>query len=385
MIAKCIFDCNYMLIYMKKKKVSYIVGSIIVIILIITVIFRIKYTNAENLSKPKLITNVILGKAIRGEIMQTESMTGDILPIQQANIYSKVNGNIERIFVNIGDYVHAGQVLALIDTTIYSQNVKSASASYSQALANLANIKLNYERNKSLYEQNLISKQDADNSKTAFDVAIAQKDAANANFINTQTLLNYCRITAPFSGYITKRFYDAGTYINSSSGSAGSILFILMDLSKLKAIVNLPEKDIPLLPQIKEIIVTPDALPGSPFDAKINKIGEAVDLSTRTMQVEIYIENTNKQLKPGMFANIKFVLDRKIGVLIIPNEAVLSDTKGNHVFTVSADTFAHKKYIKTGIFSDNKYEVISGIDENDNIVFTGQTLVKEGSKVKIIK
>jgi RND family efflux transporter MFP subunit len=372
---------------MQKKKKTWIIITIIflLIILIAGAIIRIKQNAAEATKKPSMITNIITGKAVRGVMVQKESLTGDILPIQQANIFSKVNGNIEKIFVNIGDYVHQGQVLALIDTTLYSQNAKQAYSSYLQATANFENAKLNYERNKALLDQKLISKQDADNSKTAFDIAQSQKDASLANYTNAATQLGYCKITAPFSGYITKRNFDAGVYVTSSAISSSSILFILMDLEKIKANINLPEKDVPLLKRILDIKVSADALPNEEFDAKINKISEAVDVSTRTMQVEIYIENAAKKLKPGMFANISIIIDKKENTLILPNEVVQNDQYGDFIFIINSDNTVTKKYVQLGIKQDNKVEVLSGIEENDLIVFTGQSLVKDGSKVKISK
>ncbi|TAL69159.1 MAG: efflux RND transporter periplasmic adaptor subunit [Bacteroidetes bacterium] len=370
---------------MQRKKKIIISGLVLLIILIVVVYLRIRQNNSEISKRPPQITNVVLGKVSYGEMIQTESLTGDILPIQQANIYSKVSGNIEMVYVNIGDFVKDGQILALIDTTIYSQNANLANANYNQQLANFANAKLNYERNKSLLEQNLISKQEADNSKTSFDVAQSQKDAAYANYLNAKTLLSYCKIKAPFSGYITKRYFDAGVYVASSANSPGSTLFILMSSDQLKAIVNLPEKDVRLLPKVQDILVSADALPGEQFKAKINKVSEAVDLSTRTMQIEIFIENPNKELKPGMFANIEIILDRKNNVMILPNDVVQSDEKGNFVFVVKSDSSAHKSYVETGISHDNKYEIKSGISESDRIVITGQQLVKDGSKVRIIK
>ncbi len=245
-----------------KKKVYIIVGGIIVVFLI-AIILRIAQNNAEASRRPTIVPSVILGSIKVGNIEKTESLTGDILPIQQANIFSKVSGNLEKIYVDIGDRVARNQLLALIDTTIYSQNAKQSHANYLQAMANLENAKLNYTRNKSLLAQNLIAQQDLDNSKTAYDVAVAQEESARASYSNALTQLGYCKVTAPFSGYITKRFLDPGAYVTSSTSAASSTLYTLMDLDKLKTIVNLPENDVPLLSQISGVKVIADALPGS--------------------------------------------------------------------------------------------------------------------------
>ncbi len=369
---------------MKKKNIAAIILFLLLIITALGVYLRVSHNDSAKSKRPARVTNVTLGKLNHGSIMLTETLTGNILPVQQANIYSRVNGNIERIYVDIGSYVGKGTLLALIDTSIYTQNKKQAYAALLQARANLENTKLNYERNKSLNEQDLNAKQDVDNSKTAYDVANAQVQAALANYNNSATQLGYCRITAPFSGYITKRLLDAGAYVTSSPNSPGSTLFTLMDINRLKVSVYLPEKDIPLLDSVQDIQITADALPGKVFSGRVSKTGESVDLNTRTMEIEIEIENPKKILKPGMYATITIILDKKDNADILPNYVVLNDQDGDYVYVVGPDDIAAKKYVKTGISHNNNYEILSGLDDNDRIVFDGQTLIKNGSKVNIV-
>jgi membrane fusion protein, multidrug efflux system len=361
----------------KNKKI--ILTSSVFLIIILLIILKINGSTGEK--RTAQTPTVVLGNVQVGEISKSETLTGDILPIQQANIYSKVNGNIEKIFVDIGDKVNTNQILALIDTTIYSHNSKQAEANYYQAEVNYENNKLTYDRNQKLYEQNLIAKQDLDNSKTAMDASFAQKDAAYANYLNARTQLSYCKITAPFKGTITKRFYDPGAYISGS----GNSLFILMNIDRLKSIVNMPEKDVPILDQISEIEVTADAFPDKMFKAKLKKISGAVDLTTRTMEVEIDIENPSKMLKPGMFASINLIWEKKENALILPDEVVLNDDQGNYVYVVNTQNVVSKKYVTVGIQQNNKDEILSGINKADMIVFVGQNLVRDKIKVKVTK
>jgi membrane fusion protein (multidrug efflux system) len=368
---------------MLKNKRRNIIISIAVVILIIVVLVKIKSSDVPQ-RRPS-IPVVITGKLLNGEIVRSESLTGDILPIQQANIFTKVNGNIERIYADIGDAVKQNQVLALIDTTIYSENLKQAKASYMQALANFDNSKLLFERNQKLLEQNLIAKQDLDNARTSLDVASAQKEAAFAVYTNALTQLGYCKITAPFSGYITKRMFDPGTYVSSSSNNQSSILFILMNVEQLKSMVNIPEKDVPSLSSINSIEVIPDALPGKIFKAQLKKISGAVDLNTRTMAVEIDIDNPGKVLKPGMFATINLILEKKENSDFLPNQVVLNDDGGDYVYLLNPDSTVTKKYVQLGIQQDNKFEILSGLSHNDKIVFVGQDLIKDKMKVRAAK
>jgi membrane fusion protein, multidrug efflux system len=364
-----------------KKKSIYL--FIVLIIIIAFVALKIASSSGEKRGIPQPL--VVKGNALRGVITNSLTFTGDIMPIQQAAIYSKVSGNLEKIMVDIGSFVSQNQVLAVIDTTIYAQNLKLAYANYLQADVTYQNNKINYERNKKLFEQNLIAKQDLENSKTTMDASMAQKEAVYANYSNALTQLGYCKVTAPFSGIITKRFFDQGAYINSSGGSPNSSLFVLMNVSQLKSYLNIPEKNVPLLDKVTGVQVTADALPNEKFNAKIKKISEAVDLTTRTMQIEIDIENSNKTLKPGMFANITLILDKKENTLILPNQVVLDDDKGNFVYILKPDSTVEKRYVKVGIKQDTKVEVLSGITETDPVVFIGQSLVRNKMKVKVAK
>jgi membrane fusion protein, multidrug efflux system len=368
---------------MSKNRKNGIIISIAALIIVAFIV--IKVSSSDQSQRGASIPTIVSGKLLKGEVVKSESLTGDILPIQQANIFTKVNGNIEKIYADIGDLVKQGQVLALIDTTIYSQNMKQAKANYMQALANFENSRVIFNRNQKLLDQNLIAKQDLDNAKTAMDVASAQKEAAYAAYTNALTQLSYCKIPAPFTGHITKRMYDPGTYVSTSSNNQGSILFTLMNVDQLKSIVNIPEKDVPLLKSINGIDVIPDALPGKIFKGTLKKISEAIDINTRTMAVEIDIENSDKVLKPGMFATINLILQREKNADFLPNQVVLNDDGGDYVYLLNSDSTVSKKYIHLGIQQNNKNEVLSGLSDNDEIVFVGQELIKDKMKVRVTK
>lgn len=368
---------------MHLSKKSYYVLSAVILFLVL--IFILKIVSSKSSERPSLRPLVVVGKIESGDAVRTETLTGDILPIQQANIFSKVNGNIEKIFVDIGDRVNQNQILALIDTTIYSQNAKQAKANFMQAEANYVNARLNFERNKKLLAQKLIAQQDLDNAKASFDVTSAQREATEAAYNNAVTQLNYCKVVAPFAGTITKRMLDPGAYVTASTGNQSSILFTLMDIDHLKTIVNVPERSVPYLKNVKDVVVTADALPNQKFNGRISKVSQSVDLSTRTMAVEIDIDNPAKTLKPGMFATVQFILEKKSNASILPNQVVLNDEKGDFVYLLNPDTTVSKKYVKIGIRMDSTFEVLSGLSNDDRIVVVGQSLVKDKMKVKIAK
>jgi RND family efflux transporter MFP subunit len=353
-------------------------------LLLVVVYLKVKANNESTPKQNFMIPVVQLSNPSRGNLINKLTFSGDIAAIEQINVYSRVNGNISRIYVNIGDYVSQGKLLAIIDPSIYQQNVKQTEALYKQAQATFENNQLNYERNKDLYQKGLISQTDLDNSRTAVDVSRAQMESANANYQNAITQLSYCNIRAPFSGYITKRLLDPGSYI-STGGTSQNTIFTLSKIDGLKVMVNVLEKDIPLLDKVKEARITVDTYPGEVFIGNLKAISQSIDLTTRTMQTEVDIDNKNQMLKPGMFATIDLILDKAENAMILPVQTILKDEKGNFVYTITPDSIANKKYVQTGIHENNNYEIKSGLDDNDKVVFLGQDQVKDGRKVKIAK
>jgi RND family efflux transporter MFP subunit len=230
---------------------------------------------------------------------------------------------------------------------------------------------LNYERTKELTEQNLIAKQELDNAETAMKVA-------KANYESAATRLGYASITAPFSGYITKRFLDAGANVTSNNVT----LFTLMDIEEMKILINVLEKDIPLIAKGKKAVITVDAYPGKEFYGTVTKLSQAVDLSTRTMAVEVDIPNNEHFLKPGMFANVTLVVDEHKNVITVAIGSLMKDEKGSFVYTVNGN-IAHRKNISAGVEQEMKVEILSGIQDGDTIMMVGQQFVKDGAPVII--
>ncbi|MCX6164035.1 MAG: efflux RND transporter periplasmic adaptor subunit [Ignavibacteriae bacterium] len=364
----------------KKKKWVIIISFVLILILAAFVYYRVSENikTSQKQNRPSQTVEII--KPERGDITSELSFSGDILAVQQTNIYSRVTGNIQRIYVDIGDYVTTGKLLALIDQSTFVQTVKQSEGLLNQAIASLENNKVNYQRLLILYEKGLTSKGDLDNAETLVKVTEAQVQTAEANYNNARLQLGYCSITAPFSGYITKRFLDQGSLV--SSGTSNSI-FILSNISKLKIMVSVLEKDIPLLENVKDVTVKTDAYPNEVFTAKFRKMSQSVDLSTRTMPVEVNLDNSDNMLKPGMFARLELILDKHNNVLIVPLQCVRKDDGGSFIYTVSEDNTAIKKYVQAGLQSNNKIEIESGLIDNDKVVSVGQELIKENSKVKI--
>jgi RND family efflux transporter MFP subunit len=290
--------------------------------------------------------------------------TGDVVAIQQASIFSKVSGNLERCYVDMGSPVRQNQLLALIDTTELHQQYQQASATYENA-------RLSYQRSRDLFERNLISHQDMDNAETL-------KKVSGAAYETAKTRLGYAWITAPFAGTVTRRFLDPGALVTPST----SILFSLMDLDLMKIIVNVLEKDIPQVTIGKNAVVTVDAFPGKTFSGTVRRLSEAVDPATRTMAVEIALDNRNHMLKPGMFANVTLIVSERRDAITIPTAALLKDDQGSFLYTVAGDS-ARTVRVSRGVEQGDRTEIVSGLDDSVQVVTVGQQFVKDRGPVTI--
>ncbi len=339
-------------------------GGAVALALIILIVIRI--VSGGKAEDPRRMNIPLVGVEVprRDTITLSLQFTGDVVAIQQAAIFSKVSGNIERIYTDIGAHVGRGQVLALIDTTELYQT-------YQQAMATAENARLNFRRTRELFDQNLVAKQDLDNAEAADKVA-------RAAFESAATRLSYARITAPFSGYVTKRYLDAGALVSPNS----SIIFTLMDLDQMKIMINVLEKNIPQITIGKKAQITVDAYPGRMFEGVVTRYSEAVDLSTRTMAVEIDIPNTGHALKPGMFANVILIVDRHPDAITVPTQALQTDDRGSFLFVARQDT-ARRVSVTPGAEQEGRTEILSGITLADSVITVGQQFARNGGPVRV--
>jgi len=305
-------------------------------------------------------------KALRQTVMENLLYTADVVAIQQAGIYPKVSGTLDRVYVDMGSAVRRGQLLALIDTTELYQ-IRA------QAAATAQNTRLQYRRAKDLYDQKLVSAQDLENAEATMKVAAATLDVAT-------TRLNYARITAPFGGTITKRFLDPGAVVSALT----STLFSLMDLDRMKIFISVLEQDIPRVSAGLEASVTVDAFPGKRFTGKVSKFAQAVDLATRTMAVEIDIPNPGHLLAPGMFAAVSLNVGSHPDALTLPTQAILKDDQGLFVYVARQDT-ARRVRISPGGEQNSRTEILSGLEGTEDVITTGQQFVRNNGPVSVPK
>jgi RND family efflux transporter, MFP subunit len=348
---------------MKKYK-TYLVIAIIVVVLGVVVTIKILFGNAATDTRRQNVPLVKVEQPLRQTVSYQLDFNGDVIAIQQADIFSKVTGNLERIYADMGSSVKRNQLLAVIDSTELYQQVQQTSATY-------YNARINYTRNKKLYEEKLVAKQDLDNAE-------AQMKVAQANYETAKTRLSYARITAPFAGVVTRRFLDEGALVATSN----SILFTLMDLDSVKVTVNVLEKDVPQITRGKTAKIVVDAFPGKEYEGVITRLSQAIDLSTRTMAIEVGVPNKDHNLKPGMYATVTLAIAEHQNAVTVPTEAVLNDNVGKFVYTLQNNT-AKRIPVQVGIEQKSRTEILAGLNGVESVIVVGQQLVRDGGAVAL--
>jgi membrane fusion protein (multidrug efflux system) len=351
---------------MKNKKM--LIAILGILVLLVIVVLRIRSTRKPQV-KAIATTLVTVGHPRQITLKKIVTLTGSILAYQQASIFARVGGYLEKIPVDIGDSVKRGQVLAVI-------NYQDLENQYQQANASFEYASIQYERAKKLIQKQLIAQNDLDMAKTNYDVAEATKNLAALN-------LSYAVIRAPFSGYIATRYVDPGTLIPGSTQMVPATpLLVLVDINTVKIMINIPEHSVAEIHVGMPVTTLTDAYPEKVFNGRITRIAPALDPVTRTMAAEVDIANPGHLLKPGMFSKVNIVSEMHKDILAVPVSCVLTTDDHKSIYIVSQG-IAKLVSIEEGIQAEGMVEVTSGVSISDDIVVQGEDTLHDGEKVEV--
>jgi RND family efflux transporter MFP subunit len=319
------------------------------------------------------LPEVQVAKPIRRDIAATLRVPATVSPYHQTTLYAKVSGFLKVIHVDKGDRVQQGQVLAVIEAPEINQQ-------YEQALADYTIRKVTYERLAQVWKEapDVIAKQEV-------DVAQAAADASRHLLEQRQTWLDYTQVRAPYGGTVTARFVDPGALIQAAMSSATQAvpLFTIMDVSRLRLYVNVPQEDALFVrkgtPATISIKIKDSGVKA--LEAVVTRSTQALDPGTRTMLVEIDVANPGQALMPGMFVEVALALRQHPNTLVIPPAALVSDNSSKAVFVIE-QSVARKVPIKTGIDDGIWVEVTEGLTGSEDVVVVGKSRLADGKPVK---
>lgn len=354
-----------------------------------------------------------VAKVTRQELSRTLSLAAEFRPYQDIEIDAKVAGYVKAIYVDIGDHVKTGQLLAVLEVPELHDQVTQAIATVSQseeeiqhAQFELAQAKAGYQATHLQYtrmaqviktQPNLIAQQEIDDAlskdqgaaanvdaaKAALATANEQLAVAKANQDRVQAMYSYTRITAPFTGVITKRYADTGAMLQAGTASHTQAM-PLVQLSQndlLRLTIPVPESAVPFVHVGMPAQVQVPAL-NKTYTGKVARFADNVDYETRTMRTEIDVPNPKLELVPGMYADASLVLERRPQVLAVPTQALDRQGSETYVLRVNTQNKLERVAVQLGIERPNRIEILSGLREGDLVVVSGRSQLREGETVQ---
>jgi RND family efflux transporter MFP subunit len=368
---------------------------------------RDEETEAEAPAAPPTVST---SAAQLGSIANQLTVAGIFQPFQEIDVHGKVSGYIRHIYVDIGDRVHQGQTLAVLEVPELQAEVAGAQAGITQTQQNIARLgsevarekasyaaaHANYKRLKEASDQQpgLVAQQELDDAlakdqsaasqveaaKSAVAAAQGQLGVSRAENLRVSSMEQYATIVAPYSGVVTMRYADTGALI--PAGTAEGLNQAVVRLAQsdvLRLRMPVPERDVPFVHEGSMVTVHVQAT-GQQFPGTVVRFTRDVSNTTRTMMTEVDIKNPDLTLTPGMYADVTFNLQQKDNALIIPASAVIQGDQPT-IMLVDSGNRVQKRPVVLGISNGNSQEVTSGLSAGDRVIIGGLSALQPGEHV----
>jgi RND family efflux transporter MFP subunit len=396
-------------------------------VLLIHACGKSEVTQVQANATPELPT-VPVSKATVQDLSRDMVLTAEFVPFQEVDVMAKVAGYVKEIFVDVGDHVKQGQTLAILEVPELQDQLTETKASVEQADAEVAQARdevqraqsaheiahLSYQRLTGVVKQHpgLVAQEEIDDAHSKDLVSEAQVAAAKSHLTaalqkvsvnqaeeaRVQTLLDYTRVTAPFTGVITKRFADTGSMIQAGTASQTQAMPVvrLSENGLLRLILPVPESAVPSVKVGEQVTVHVPTLNRS-FPGRVARFADQLQLSTRTMDTEVDVPNPKLVLVPGMFAEVNLTTVNHPNALTVPVSAVdisatsSSDTPdkgqgssqhGSGKVMVIRNGRVNVQPVVLGLETVGAYEILSGLNSGDLVVTSNRDTLREGEQVR---
>jgi RND family efflux transporter MFP subunit len=312
-------------------------------------------------------------------------LPGNVQPFITSPVYARTNGYLKKWYFDIGAHVKQGQLLAVIETPEVDQQLQQARSNLATAQANLELATITKARYQGLLKSNAVSQQDADNAVGAYNANKAIVQADQAAVEQYSALVSFEKVFAPFDGVITARNTDIGDLINSGSGaSVKTDLFHISQPGTLRVYVNVPEE---YSRGIKTGMTADLALtefPGRTFQGTLVRTAEAINMTTRTLLVEIDVANPTSTLLTGSYAEVHLKVASQPSTFVIPVNTLIFRSEGLRVGVVK-DGKVTLTVVTPGHDFGNQIEIVSGLKPDDQIILNPPDSVINGQQVQIVQ
>lgn len=334
---------------------------------------------------------VEVGTVTRAQIAQELTVVGNLIGETTVSVAPRAAGRLQQVYVRLGDRVTRGQRIATIEDFELVEQIKQqeaaqqvSQATIRQREADLSLAKTNLDRSNSLFERQLIAKQVLDDNEARYQSAQAQLDLARAQAQQSKARLDELNInlsntiiTSPVNGFIARRLVDPG----ASVGQNAPVVEVV-DISRVRMIANVVEKDLKPLHPGDVTRVEVDAFPGETFTGRIARVSPVLDPQTRTAPIEVEIPNPTFRLKPGMYARVRITLDTLEDALVVPATALV-DLGGRRGVFQPLNEVAVFRMVQVGTEQRDIVEILGGLTEGAQVITTGSGQLRDGDRIII--
>ena len=333
---------------------------------------------------------VELASAHKSSISQQVTVVGNLIGEATVAVAPRTAGRLQSVTVKLGDRVSRGQRIAQIEDFDIQEQVKQAiaaadvsAATIRQREADLKRSETNLARSKSLFDRQLLPRQTLDDNEATYQASLAQLDLARAQNAQSKARLDELKITlsntvitSPVTGFVSKRTVDPGAFVSQNAP-----VVEVVDISTVRLVANIVEKDLKQLKIGDAAHVEVDAFPGEEFIGRIARVSPILDPATRTAPIEIEIPNPTARLKPGMYARVNITVDTKKEALVVPITALVDLGGRRGVFQPLPDNTAAFRVVQVGVETGDAAEVLTGLQEGDRVITTGAAALRDGDRI----
>ena len=312
-------------------------------------------------------------------------LPGNVQPYITSPIYARTNGYLKKWYFDIGAHVKKGQLLAVIETPEVDQQLEQARSNLLTAQANLELASITKTRYQGLLKSNAVAQQDVDNAVGTYNANKAIVEADKAAVQQYSALVSFEKVYTPFDGVITARNTDIGDLINSGSSSAAKTdLFHIVQPGTLRVYVNVPEEYSQGLKSGMTADLTLAEFPGRKFQGKLVRTAEAINVTTRTLLIEIDVANPTGTLLTGSYAEVHLAVPTQASTFLIPVNTLLFRTEGLRVGIVK-DGKVMLTTVTPGHDFGNEIEIVSGLKAGDQLILNPPDSIVSGQEVQIVQ
>jgi len=361
---------------------GHLAAAALVLVLLTTAACSRSRVQAAPSMPPPLVTVV---KATAQDVPRYLDEIGRNAAFESVTVTPQVGGRITERHFQDGENLRKGQLLFVIDPRPYQAQVDSAQAALAQARAALDLAKIQFARDQEVIGTRAISKQDYDTKKNAVDVDQAQVEAAEATLETAQLNLEYCYIHSPIDGRAGARLVDVGNVVQANTTS----LLSIQRLDPIYANFTITESDLPQVQKqmssgtLKAAVRLPSDPESAASSGRVEFLDNAVQNGSGTVNLRATMSNPDHHFWPGQFVDVKLVLATEKAAVLIPNQAAQISQQGPFVYVVKSDSTAELRPIKLGQRQGDQVVVTQGVAANDNVVLTGQMLIRPGGPVRV--